>query len=155
MQVRGPPVEEWPLVVRTFSSLKRRPHLKTRKSLVKNKNMAMGPDGTRNQDLLYWRGPAGSWPADQVHKTVPDHSCEFAVVATPYLKFVAAVTSLLPCRVTSGVVRNLPSVTLLKPNTATEWLACDLDYCIGSRHGPAILSERSHGFPQPLQKMLR
>jgi hypothetical protein len=32
-------------------------HLIRSKSL-ENKNVAMGPDGTRNQELLCWRGPA-------------------------------------------------------------------------------------------------
>jgi hypothetical protein len=34
--------------------------LKTRRSLRKSKNSVMGPNGTRNQDLLWWRGLAQS-----------------------------------------------------------------------------------------------
>jgi hypothetical protein len=44
-------------VVTTFLSPKRRPHLKIRKNLGKNKNIVMGPDWARNQRLC-WRGPA-------------------------------------------------------------------------------------------------
>jgi hypothetical protein len=40
------------LPVCTTFSVRRRPHFKTRKSLGKNKNMVMGSDGARNQDLL-------------------------------------------------------------------------------------------------------
>jgi hypothetical protein len=40
------------LPVRAPFSVKRRPHFKTRKSLGKNKNVVMGTDGARNQDLL-------------------------------------------------------------------------------------------------------
>jgi hypothetical protein len=32
--------------------------IKKRKSLGKNKNVIMSPDGARNQELLCWRGPA-------------------------------------------------------------------------------------------------
>jgi hypothetical protein len=37
-------------IVRPFFSSERRPHFKTCKSRGKNKNMVMGPDGTRIQD---------------------------------------------------------------------------------------------------------
>jgi hypothetical protein len=47
-----------PVLVRHLLSSKRRPHFKTPKSLRNNKNMGMGPYGTRNQDWLCWRGPA-------------------------------------------------------------------------------------------------
>jgi hypothetical protein len=51
--LESPPGEgECPVVVRPLPPPKRRPHFKTSKSLRKNKNMVMGPDGTRNQDLL-------------------------------------------------------------------------------------------------------
>jgi hypothetical protein len=50
--IESPPVKgEWPLVARSLFLLKRMPHFKTCKSLVK-KNMAMGTYGTHNQELL-------------------------------------------------------------------------------------------------------
>jgi hypothetical protein len=44
-------------VVRPLLSSQRRLHLKTRKSLEK-RNMIIGPDGARNQELLSWREAA-------------------------------------------------------------------------------------------------
>jgi hypothetical protein len=53
VQSSPPPVEgEWPLL-----SSKRGPDFKTRKTLGKKKNMAIGPNRITNQDLLCWRGP--------------------------------------------------------------------------------------------------
>jgi hypothetical protein len=41
--LESPPVEgERPVAVRPFLSLRRKPHFRTRKSFVKNKNMATG-----------------------------------------------------------------------------------------------------------------
>jgi hypothetical protein len=45
----------------TLISLERRPHFKTCRSLGKNKIIVMGPNGTRNQDLLCWRGSAAMY----------------------------------------------------------------------------------------------
>jgi uncharacterized membrane protein affecting hemolysin expression len=43
--------------VRPLLSLKTRPHFKTRK-IVENTILIMGPNDTRNQECLCWRGPA-------------------------------------------------------------------------------------------------
>jgi hypothetical protein len=52
----SPPIEgQWPVVVRSLVSPKGRPHFEMRKSLRKNKNIVMGPDGTWKQDWLCWR----------------------------------------------------------------------------------------------------
>jgi hypothetical protein len=59
---------EWPVVMRPLLSSKRRPHFKTHKSLGKNKNMVMGPDGARNHDCL-WQGRANSNLPDPTRKT--------------------------------------------------------------------------------------
>jgi hypothetical protein len=56
------PLESPPVVLRPFLTSKKRPHLKRSKILGNNKNIVMGPDGTRHQDWLCWRGPIAIHP---------------------------------------------------------------------------------------------
>jgi hypothetical protein len=53
-------------IVTPLLSSKRRPHIKTRKSLGTNTDIAMGPNGTRNRDWLCWREPPTIYLTDRL-----------------------------------------------------------------------------------------
>jgi hypothetical protein len=64
--LESPPSEgDWPVVDSPFIFLKRRPNFEIHKSLGKNRNTVMGPDGTQNQDWLCWQRPAAVHLTDQ------------------------------------------------------------------------------------------
>jgi hypothetical protein len=56
---------EWPVVDRPLLSSKRRPHLKTRKSLGKNKDMVTGLAENRNRDCVGEGQQLFTWPTDR------------------------------------------------------------------------------------------
>jgi hypothetical protein len=53
------------------------PLFKRIKSLAKRKSTIIGPEGTRHQDWLCWRGPLAIWPTDYVQHGVGWVPCGF------------------------------------------------------------------------------